>query len=304
MKKTCISLVLIAFVAVIVMPTILKAETDGTATGTPPGMPPRPAPTTIRQELRNDIQNRLENAKLNQDLRNSKLENRASTTRMMMGTSTRPFYGSTTPPRMMERNASTTWSTSTMPFKGRENGQDEKPDIRGYMNNGKLMIQRMFEMRKNVIVKELQKALNNLHNVRDRIETRIDKVASSTNPNTATSTRNMTEARRLLVIADAKILAAQNAIDQIKAITSTSSTATSTATSTVNLDKPRLAAIGAQKAIKDAQKALNDVVIAIAKSMGLKLGFDGRGDGHPATTTIPVATTTNTTATATATTTP
>ena len=75
MKKTYISLALIAFVAVIIMPTILKAQIDGTATGTPRGVPPRPAPATMRQELRNDIQNKLDNAKINQDLRNTRLEN-------------------------------------------------------------------------------------------------------------------------------------------------------------------------------------------------------------------------------------
>ena len=92
----------------------------------------------------------------------------------------------------------------------------------------------------------------------------------------------MTTAKALLVTADTRIKTAQSAIDAIKNLTATSTAAT--ASSTVDLDKPRIIADGAKKAIRDAQKSLNDVVVAIAKAMGLKLGSENNSENHSTTT--------------------
>src|SRR6185369_8929686 len=95
------------------------------------------------------------------------------------------------------------------------------------------------------------------------------------------SGRTMTNAKNLLVIADQKITSAQSAIDTLANLSATSTIATSTqATSTasttteVDLGKPRVIGSAAIRAVKDAQRALKDVVVAIAHSMGLKLGGD------------------------------
>ncbi len=254
MKKTYYFVVIAAFIAIIVMPVILRAQIDET----PKKTPLRNFPAKIRQELRSDIQERQSNARLNQNIRNSLLENRASTT------------------RMMSRFASSTWATSSVPFREGQNGRQNMQRGEGYLNNGRSMILNIFEIRKHFIVNELERALNNLKNVRGRIQSRIDKVSMITASSTA---RDMTEAKRLLVIADAKILSAQYAINAIKdlsatstaAVTASSTTSTTTLTG-IDLNRPRLVAIDAQKLIKAAQRALNDVVVAIAHGMGLKLG--------------------------------
>ncbi|MEI8327831.1 MAG: hypothetical protein WCG02_01710 [Candidatus Taylorbacteria bacterium] len=278
MKKQYTLLMIVALIAIITVPSLTKAETENLpkpnalhASSTPA----RPVPKKVGQEILNNLKAKQENAKINQELRNNKLEDHAIAT----GT--------------LGRNASTTWSTSTMQQRANAIKQQEKQNLedktRGYMDNGRAMILNIFEQRKHNIVNELQKAVNNLHNVRERIGSRIDKVASSTDRNNATSTRDMAEARRLLVIADAKILAAQNAVDQINSLTATSTgatTASSTASSTVDLNKPRILAGVAQKAIRDAQKSLNDVVVAIAKAMGLKPADDKIHKNQNATSTI------------------
>jgi hypothetical protein len=220
MKKQYYFLVISALAAIVIMPAVILAQIDETASSSRPSI--RNIPAKIRQEIRTDIQERQGNANINQNLRNNLLETRASTTRM-------------------------------------------------YRNASSIMMSNIFEMRKNNIVNELQKALDNLSNVRARIATRIDKVTSST----ASTTRDMNEARRLLVIADTKILDAQNAVNIIKNLSATSTisaTPSATASTTpMDLKQPRLMATGAQNAIKDAKKALNDVVVVIAHAMGLKL---------------------------------
>ncbi|MEI6304983.1 MAG: hypothetical protein WCP09_03150 [Candidatus Taylorbacteria bacterium] len=235
MKKISLSLATLALFITVAIPFQTMAQ-EQESEQKPPA---RNIPAKIRAELRSDLKEKQDNLRTNQDIRNNIRE------------------------KMMGGNASTTWATTTrgnpnMPFRG------QNEDGRGYMNNSKAMLFNMFQLRKNIIVRELQSAVNNLTNVESRLQSRIDKVAS-------TSERDMTAAKALLITADAKIKIAQTAIDTIKNLTATSTAAT-TASSTIDLNKPRIMADDAQKAIRDAQKSLNDVVVAIAKAMGLKLG--------------------------------
>jgi hypothetical protein len=172
---------------------------------------------------------------------------------------------------------------------------DNNDDDKGYENNGKAMRPENFKMQKNKIFHELNVALNNLKNVRSRVAARITKAESSG--------RDMTEAKNLLITADAKIVLAQNAVLALNNISATS-TGTTTASTTIDLGKPRQVAQGAIKAIRDAQKALNKVVIAIAHAMGYRTD----NDDHiilppPPTTGTTTATTTTTTGGGTGTTT-
>jgi hypothetical protein len=213
MKKQYYLLTIITFFAFVIMPVIIKAQINDTATRTPL----RAIPRKVGQEILIDLKQRQDNVRANQNLRNTKLDGRASTTRTILTT--------------------------------------------------------FFEIRRHIIESELQKALNNLKNVSSRIQSRIDKTSSSG--------RDMTDAKALLVTANVKILTAQNAIDAIKNLSATSTKsliATSTASTTVDLNRPRLVAGNAQKDIKDAQKALNNVIVAIAKVMGLRLGNDNNKD--------------------------
>lgn len=119
-----------------------------------------------------------------------------------------------------------------------------------------------FRARKNAIVKQLSVSLNNLKQIRERIATRIQKAASEG--------RNMTEAKRLLVIADGKIVLAQQAVKAVMDL-NPNVTASSTATTslTIDLGKPREIGDVAIKALRQANEALTMVVRAIAHSMGL-----------------------------------
>jgi uncharacterized membrane protein len=153
----------------------------------------------------------------------------------------------------------------------------------------------VFNIHKLNVVRQLNRALDNLKQVRERVATRITKAASSS--------RDMTQAKALLVTADAKIAAAQAAINIVSSYVPPVSTSTATSTDTTNLDKPRVIAAGAIQAIKDAKDALQAVVVEIAHSMGLKLGDDRRNATSTATSTNSTATTTATSTNSTATTT-
>ena len=234
--------------------------------------------------MRTIVQPGMNNIKNNEDIRSNRLENRnqlmsstSSSTvpmprglgmplngdRFNNGTGTarlgemggrRPFatstIGTSTPQRMFGGN---------FPMRGSQGTTSQ------YLNNGKAMRLEMFKMRKNDIVRQLETALNNLKQVR----TRIGKATANG--------RDMTKATSLLTIADGKIAAAQTAVNSVMNLSATSSqtiitdsSATSTATTNaIDLNKPRKEAAGAIQSIKDAQKSLNDVVVAIAQSTGL-----------------------------------
>ncbi len=156
----------------------------------------------------------------------------------------------------------------------------------------------LFEIHKDILIRQLNLALNNLRQIRDRIAARITKVENSG--------RDMTNAKNLLMTADGKITFAQQSIDALVVLVppiASTTIATSTATSTVNINltKPREIGASAIRAVKDIHKALVDVVRAIAHSMGLKLGDEQASTTPPIT---PPITSTTTNATSTATTTP
>ena len=108
-------------------------------------------------------------------------------------------------------------------------------------------------------------ALENLDNISSRLDSRIQKEQAAG--------QDMTDAVSALTTADAKIALASTTIASLEAYLPDAST-TLTASTTVNLDGARDLASTAQSSIKDAQKALNDVVSAIAQELGLKVDAD------------------------------
>jgi uncharacterized protein YxeA len=238
---------------------------------------------SVLGRINNVIDSKGQDIKNNQDARDNKLERLyGSTTQSTTKNGPRMYNGSTT------TNIAGTSSTSTR-NENRQNNRNEN----AYRNNGKEMLSDAFHARKKNIEKQLQNALNNLKQIRERINSRITKATASG--------RDMTKAKSLLTIADNKITVAQNTINNlIKSLTATS-TATSTASTTVDLTKPRAFATDAQKAIKSAQKALVDVVVAIAHAMGLKIGNNYATSTQPINATTTTATTTIATSTATTT---
>ncbi len=271
MKKHLYVVAIAAVALVIALPTVSRAEdsvesdvtvqVQATSTG-------RIVPGQIRNMIRQDIQQRVDNMKNNQNSRNGALEGRTGgPLRPQLGTSTRES-SSTMPFRDgMKRYASTTMMGSTSPmFRG---------EREGYMNNGREMLARMFKMRKEAVAHEADTALKNLSQIRERINSRIQKEQQAG--------RDMSAPISLLVTADAKIKIANDAVAALKSYMPNASS--TTATSTVDLSTARTMLKTAQSAIKDAQKSLNDVVRALAKAMGLHLGEDNDRTGTASSTT-------------------
>ncbi len=149
---------------------------------------------------------------------------------------------------------------------GREEMNDDRIETRMRIMNASTSQERtdlrrdMFEARKNILVRQLNLALSNLKQIRDRIVSRITKAEESG--------RTLTEAKVALENADAQIVIAQESIDALIAFTPEVTASTTVA---IDLSKPRELGETAIKAVKDVQKALNEVIVAIAHAMGLKL---------------------------------
>jgi hypothetical protein len=270
------------------LPIITSAQTAvdadaaaGVSASVDAGQTPPPGATNTRDTLRRRLQQNYTtynaNIRNNEDYRNTAMEGRlgSSTRRVgMMGSSTMPGR-----PLMTGRFASSTgFSSSTM----RERMQSARKDI--------------FDKMRDRLVDQLNHAIANLKQIRGRI---VSRIAIETG-----NGRDMTSANAALVIADAKIKAAEQAIADLTNIvpppapivSSTTASASSTAvasTSTrgddrfenVGLGQPRMIGAAAIKAVNDARRALNDVVVAIAHSMGLKVGADGHIEDENASST-------------------
>ena len=291
MKKQHIYITL-ALALILVLPSATRAQENDNepVQNQPPaigGQPPIPVPPGQRLPviLREKIG---QNIGQNENVRNQRLENRGG-----FGSSTRPF------PDM--RDAS---NTSRMDEQG--DHEDDRgpqnmgsstprdnafghPRDRGFRNDMGSSTENMrngsstpdrgpmrphdFAARREALSKQLGLALDNLKQIRERINTRIGKAEQAGD--------DMTQAKSLLVIADAKITIAEQALATFNAFTPIAS---STATTTVDMNQPRQIADTAIKSSKDAHKALIDVVTAIAHAMGLDLGDQKQ---EPATSTIP-----------------
>lgn len=273
MKKYYLSTLITA--ALIALPAFAAAQmmdVEG-ATGigaTLDGGPGAQTNINIRNELQQKIQNDVkaynermrdikENVRNNQDGRNMMLQGRpgfASST--MMGSTTR---------------------AALLREKG-EDGDERGDDLRGGMMGSTTMMGRfkeyeddahrmmrfeVFHAKKEFIARQFDVALRNLANIRGRANDRITKAQQEG--------KDMSSAIALLAAADAKISAATAAVSALKAYLPNAST-TATASTTVNLDTARGLADAARGSIKDAQKALNDVIVAIAHALGYKLGDD------------------------------
>lgn len=274
MKTTYKLIAVSALALAIALPAM--AQTDDSNQLPPPplqdqGQQGQPAPgdaqgrPSIRAAIRADIHARVENAQNNQDVRNMLERRLGSSTPMhpapgMMGdqddsaSDTSRFREDMPRPLMASTSMAMGSTTMRARFEAREDGDDSH------------MRQDMFETRKRMVAKELDVAIGNLNNISSRLSSRIAKEAAAG--------RDMTEASSSLVSANAQIQVAALAVTALENYLPTASS-TVTASTTVSLDTARGLASTAQDDIKAAQRALNDVVVAIAHSMGLKIG-----DGH------------------------
>jgi hypothetical protein len=169
-----------------------------------------------------------------------------------------------------------------------EEKKEAKKDAKEIRQDAKLkMRQDVFIMRRNIIVRQLQHALENLMNIKARTESRISKAKAEG--------RNMAEAERLLVTASEKLATAKSQIDALAALVppaGPAASSTGTSTAEVDLAKPKAFAESANKSIREAREALQAVVVSIAQNMGREAGKTK--PGTKATTTATTATSTAT----------
>ncbi len=210
---------------------------------------------SIRNRIQADIKAQNANVKNNQDIRN---------------TNVRPEDGH--------------FASTTM---GRLN-----PDTDGSVTKNMLRVRKdIFDHQKNRLITELDQALANLAQIRDRVAGRIQQEK--------TAGHDIAAATKLLAAADLKLAAARTAVSALSALipqtstttplTASSTVATSTATTTGNIDlgKPRQMGASAIQAVNNAKKALNAVVVAIAHSMGFKVDKGGNIIATSTATTTP-----------------
>lgn len=209
--------------------------------------------------VRTPIQTRLQNAENNRDIRNEQLK-RAATIRaevkVRVSSSTPPGWinAKKLPPELIKRLAS---STQQEDRKDRREDRKDRKEAR---------LDQFAQMHKNLL-DQSEHALSRLNDLRDKIGDRIETAEERG--------RTMTEARALLAVADAKISAAEEAVAELAAYMPpviAAAKADLTASTTIALDGPRMMGKEAIKAINEAKQSLQDVVRAIASSMGLKTG--------------------------------
>src|SRR3989344_1085976 len=246
------SIILAILAGLIAVPIITKAEN-------------RPS---VLPMLRNAVKERVEDAGNNEAIRNKILDKVASTTREQRAEIENERRIEAQGTRRENRNDIRNASTS-----------EDRREIRQSMHRDE------FEVRKAAVVRQLNLALNNLKQIRERISSRIDKATASG--------RAMSDAKDLLVIADNKMALAEQDINSVFVV-QPFPTPAATTTDNVELNKPRKVADNAIAAIKTAREALVEVVRAIAHSMGL---------GNATSTPEIIPPTSTTTATTTATTT-
>jgi hypothetical protein len=261
MKKHYSVYAFLALTLVITLPAIARADDGNISVDTETSV--NAGQGSIRDRIRADYQAKLENVKNNQDSRNIMMAARLSSSTLRTavrseievdndatGTPTlRPGM-----PRGPRSLAPTTMMGSTT-LRGdfrRENG-----------GNSRAMRLGMFEARKHMVTHELDVAIHNLGNIRERLDSRIQKEQAAG--------RNMSAGISALATADAKIKIASDAVAALETYAPEAST-TITTSSTVSLDTARSMVEAAKDAIKVAQRSLNDVVVAIAHALGVNLG--------------------------------
>ncbi|MEI8249398.1 MAG: hypothetical protein WCG07_02800 [Candidatus Taylorbacteria bacterium] len=158
-------------------------------------------------------------------------------------------------------------------------GKDgERPEGRGFRNASNTdefasstdrgPRREQFEGRKHNIIQQMQRALNNLNQIRARINSRIQKEQSAG--------VDMTDALSKLAAADLKIATASSSIDALIAFDPSTSLTPQASSTSINLAPARSLAESAISTTHNARTALNEVVRSIAHSLGLDLGEDNR----------------------------
>lgn len=282
MQKHFISIILVVIIA-ISLPSLSRAQTlmeTEAATGIGATVEGQSVAPGIRDRIRADYEIKIQNMRANQEVREEMIQNREG------NISPRPInskeinirerareMSSTTPPKMPLFASSTSREQIREQIENRlENGRLAsstriRQELRAeYRDEGRAMVLNIFKERKEHITDQLKTANENLENVRARIASRIEKEQANGH--------DLSEALSLMETAKLKMTTASNAIQALKNYVpnQTDTASSSPSEIKVNLDTVRTLIDNAQKSVREARQALNDVVVSIAKSMGLKLG--------------------------------
>ncbi len=279
MKKYYYLLVPLALAAVVLAPSATLAEEDEESPSASPSASASssasPSPYQIREKIRAEVESKNQSKS---DKRNDILERKrmatssASTTDKMIRKDLKNLKGDIKDVREDFRD-----NVKDIRKDAKEEAKDFIKENRASTTMSKKEVRReieakLFQTHKEMLVKQLNLAIDNLKQIRERIVSRITKAEQNG--------KNMTEAKELLATADAKISAAQTAITALANFQVTATTTAST-TTTVKLDKPREIGDKAIKATREARDALRKVIVSVAR--------------HTGTTTVTATTTATTT---------
>jgi hypothetical protein len=281
MKKQHNSWKTAAIAIALVLPMIVSAQTAadvevsagiGATIDAGAAVSPTNVRTTLKQRIEQGYQERVDNARNNEDYRNQIIQKRASATSTFRA----------------ELRASTTAARADIRDERRTEASSTRAEARVMIREATSSAERwgirhdaaldIFKERQTAFVKQLQLSLDNLQQISVRINDRISKLEQAG--------IDMTAAKAAMVTASAKIDAAKISVDAVAAYTPAATS--TTATTTVDLGKPRMIGEGATKAVRDARDALQQVVNAIVKALGLQMG---EVRSEHATTTVNSATT-------------
>ena len=244
-------------------------------------------PTTTLPKIMKDDQRFSSSSKMKIDNRDRDIE-RDREIRERLGSSTKLMLDarfSSTSPRIGDRLEKENRASTTRPFLKKD----------GYENDGKAMVEKILKERKENLIKQLNVAIKNLTDLRKRIDSRLEKDRMAG--------KDLSSVSELLKIADAKLSIARDSVKAVQDYTpstkeqlaTTTNTQTESPTKLINLDQIRNLVDKSRIAIKDAHKALNDVVVAIVKINGNNLPKNTSTDSSTATpspaSTVPVSST-------------
>jgi hypothetical protein len=246
---------LMAFVAVYAL-TAVVAHAQDTSVNVSGSVQTQTPPPGTRPPIGTQIRNNIEQ---NKEMRNNLLEQKQDVHKDLKAEVKGIRADAKGEMKEARENMRGAASTSMMMFK-----RDAK-DARKEMV--KKMEEKVFAARKDALVKELNLSLTNITDIAARIDTRMTKAEAEGH--------TLTDARALLVTANAKLVKAKADVAAFQALSiasSTSATATASTTVQVDLAKPRALGDAAIKSVKDARDAFQKVVVSIAHSMGVKAG--------------------------------
>jgi hypothetical protein len=227
MKKYTLLVIIFAIMALVLPPFITRAEEVDDEDITPSTQQ-----NTIKDRIRANNERRIQNIKNNNDDRRELRNERRS----ISSTTREDIRDIRKEGREDIRNASST---------------EDRKDIRREMRLD------ILKTRQEGIVKQMTLSIENLKQIRNRIATRIDKIASSS--------KDVTEPKKLLVEADKKIANAEVSLKLFSDYQFTAPNASTTNASSTSMGRPVKLSQDTHKAIQDAKHALQKVVVSLLK---------------------------------------